>query len=307
MIKNTTDAGHGGGDSGCVFRENGKLIMEKDIALSIERYCSLYLNNNTNKKVVNSRTRTSDVSTTLTSRSDLANNLKSKSFASIHINDAKNPEANGLETLYNPNKPRSKELAQCIHKRVWETGLFRTDRGLKARTNLSVLNRTNMPQALAELGFIKDSRDRAAITNPTNQKILGEAIAKGILDFHKIEVQDKPELNIPEENKEWLEVKDTNIKIDGKNRILAGGRIAGETYIKLRDIADLLGFIVGYEKDSDTPTIDFNKVDILLNGNKEELQNLKINNENFVKIRDAYEKDGKAVEWDNKEKLIVVE
>ena len=54
--------------------------------------------------------------------------------------------------------------------------------------------------------------------------------------------------NISKEN-EWLEVKYTNIKIDSKNRIVACGRITGETYIKLRDIADLLRLQVGYEKD----------------------------------------------------------
>ncbi len=153
------DAGHGGTDSGAT----GNGYREKTMTLSILLGAKKMFDKDSRFKVY--YTRTSDTYPSLTDRSNLANNYDADLFISIHINSASS-SAHGTETLYNSSRNKvtakngltSKKLATYIQKSVVATTGF-TNRGIKNRTDLSVLNKTKMPACLIEYGFISNSTE----------------------------------------------------------------------------------------------------------------------------------------------------
>ena len=168
------DAGHVGMDSGAT----GNGFREKNMTLQILLGAKRMFDNDSRFKVY--YTRTSDTYPSLTDRSKLANDYGADLFVSIHINSA-SASAHGTETLYNSsrnvvtakNGMTSRELATYIQQSVVATTGF-TNRGLKNRTDLSVLNRTTMPACLIEYGFIsnaKESREMNANTTRYGQEL----------------------------------------------------------------------------------------------------------------------------------------
>lgn len=85
-------------------------------------------------------------------------------FISIHCNAAATSSAHGVEVLYNTYSAKGKQLAQiALDCLVKQTGL--TNRGIKPRSDLHVLNRTKAPAILIETAFI---------SNPSEEKLLKE-------------------------------------------------------------------------------------------------------------------------------------
>lgn len=175
------DAGHGGMDSGATGNGYREKMMTLDILLGAKR-C---FDNDSRFKVY--YTRTSDTYPSLTDRSDLANNYGADLFISIHINSA-SASAHGTETLYNSSRNTvtakngltSRELATYIQRAVVSTTGF-TNRGLKNRTDLSVLNRTSMPACLIEYGFISNTQEAREMNANTTR--YGEELYKAIVGY----------------------------------------------------------------------------------------------------------------------------
>ena len=113
---------------------------------------------------------------------DTANNSNADIFISIHCN-AFNGAANGTETCIYPGSGVSYNLGNCIQNQIVES-LGTTDRGLKERPGLYVLNCTDMPAVLVELAFI-DNEDDAALLRD-NQDDFARAIARGITDYQNL-------------------------------------------------------------------------------------------------------------------------
>lgn len=101
-------------------------------------------------------------------------------FVSIHCN-AFNGIANGVETLSYPSDIKGYKLAECIQNQILDTFEDLTDRGLKARTDLAVLNGTDMPAVLVEMAFIDNPDD--AILLRDRQDDFARAIARGVTDY----------------------------------------------------------------------------------------------------------------------------
>jgi N-acetylmuramoyl-L-alanine amidase len=138
------DPGHGGNDSGALGPSG---LEEADVALSIsiklaegliERGLNVFL------------TRTADVFVELADRCEIANDFEADYFLSVHLNSDGATTA-GIETLYASSN--GKAFAAPIQAAlISATG--DKDRGLKKRTDLYVLNGTEMPAILTEVGFI---------------------------------------------------------------------------------------------------------------------------------------------------------
>ena len=82
---------------------------------------------------------------------------------SLHMNAAENDTASGTEVLYSHAAPKNKPVAADMSKAVAET-LGLKDRGAKsssdsARGHLAILDKTNPPAFLVELGFVTNRRD----------------------------------------------------------------------------------------------------------------------------------------------------
>ena len=215
------DAGHGGKDSGAC----GAYSKEKNIALT----AAIYLGEELTKLGFEVMyTRTTDTYVKLIDRARLANNRKADLFVSIHCNSAASAKAHGTETLcYEPC--RVGELIQ--EALIKETGL--TNRGLKTRKDLAVLNLTEMTAVLVEMAFISNPDEEDLLKNEAWLKRCVKAIARGICNCY----------GTPQ-TKQEVETVTMNVGNTSKTvkRILKNG----ENYIRLRDLESILK--ISYEK-----------------------------------------------------------
>lgn len=175
------DAGHGGKDPGT----SGNGMQEKNLTLTIAQKIEQELQGSGIKVYM---TRNSDVYPENSTRAQTANDIADL-MVSIHINSG--PEtANGTETLYqvhaNDSSARltSKQLAEILQANmISATG--NTNRGVKLRTDLLILNRTTVPSAIVEVIFITNTGDALKISNPSYQDQVAQAIADGIQEAVK--------------------------------------------------------------------------------------------------------------------------
>lgn len=147
-------------------------LRESDVAASV---CNK-LSNVLSKTGIEIRSLQSD---SLYEIADSANNWPADIFVSVHCNSF-NSVANGAETLHYPGSSSSQALARFVQTEMINA-LDLTDRGLKERGNLYVLNSTDMPAILIEMAFIDNEHDNALLKN--NQDDFVNAIAKGIVKY----------------------------------------------------------------------------------------------------------------------------
>ena len=168
------DPGHGGPDVGAT-RNN---IFEKDLNLAVAK--KLYdLLKKQGLKV--EMTRTNDINPTLQERCDFSNNRPAVLFVSVHTNASVNEGPNGIEThFYHDN---SVELANIVHKHlIAETNAF--DRGT-IKSMFYVINHTNVPSILVEMGYISNDNEREALLTEERKNQTAKAIADGITEYLK--------------------------------------------------------------------------------------------------------------------------
>lgn len=171
------DAGHGGEDVGAVLEKR----YEKDDTLKVSKLVKKHLQKQGIKVVM---TRNKDTSVSLEERCKIANKKKAKLFVSIHRNSAET--GNGIEIWCNSKKRETDiQLADSILTKLQKTEI-QDNRGIKygtisgETTDYYVLNNTNMPSCLIELGFISNKKDNALLDN--HMEDYAEAIANGILE-----------------------------------------------------------------------------------------------------------------------------
>lgn len=182
MYNIVLDPGHGGEDPGAISLENG--LREKDITLKIALYAKEFLLKN--YKVNVKLTRENDVFIKLRDRSKIAKRFKADFFVSIHVNAG---GGTGFESyIYLETKDLTLAFQRSLHNKILETLHHQygdvANRGLR-RANYAVLRETSMPAVLTENLFIE--RDFKLLKDELFLKDLGEAHAKGIVDFLKIE------------------------------------------------------------------------------------------------------------------------
>ncbi len=147
-------------------------LAENEIALSIGELVKKYLTDAGCEAELLQNERLSYICA-------MANRSGAELFVSIHCN-AYNGVANGTETLFYPGDKEGKRLAECIDKQIVDTFDI-TDRGVKERGDLAVLNGTYMPAVLVETAFIDNDHD--AIILRDQQDEMARAIARGITDY----------------------------------------------------------------------------------------------------------------------------
>jgi N-acetylmuramoyl-L-alanine amidase len=179
MKKICVDAGHGGSDPGAVGQ---KELEEADCNLTVANYLADYLETNLGLAV--EMTREDDIFVALENRCAISNNFGADYFVSIHCN-SDGPDAVGIETLF--ASEAGEELAQPVH----DTLILATgdrDRGLKYRDNLYVLNGTNCPAILVEIGFISHAETESKLAQEDYLRQVANAIGRGIGEYLDIPV-----------------------------------------------------------------------------------------------------------------------
>ncbi len=173
------DAGHGGRDPGAI----GNGIQEKDVVLPISLELGRALQSMGYSVYY---TRTNDVEVDLEPRVASAESVNADLFVSIHANSlaSRNSGVNGVETFHARGSTVGKELAQYVQSQIIaNTGA--TDRSVKA-AGFYVIARTSMPAILVETGFVTNPTEAANLNNPSYQKRMAEAIARGIDQFMRV-------------------------------------------------------------------------------------------------------------------------
>ena len=170
------DAGHGAKDPGAVSGGS----TEKELNLIISQKLSARLKQEGYEIIT---TRDTDVFIELVDRAAAANNSDADLFISIHHNAAGSSAANGIETLYYPSDD-NKALAQIFHSEMVKAS-GANDRKIIPRANLVVLNRTKMPAALLELGYMTNSSELANLKDDAYQNAMVEGIVKAVNRYFK--------------------------------------------------------------------------------------------------------------------------
>lgn len=179
------DAGHGGHDYGCVKGSTA----EKTITLAVAKEVGRLVEKNL-KDVKVAYTREKDKYLTLQERCDIANKRGAQLFISIHANSSRNPMACGTETYFSTNVPqkganwgKSEMLALLMQKHYKSHGRT-VSRGVKQRA-LYVIEHTNMPGVLTEIGFCTNRTEDAFINSKDGQSQLAYAIFEALKEWQE--------------------------------------------------------------------------------------------------------------------------
>lgn len=165
------DAGHGGANPGATY--NGR--QEKDDVLALTLAVGDILEAN---RVNVYYTRTNDVYESPYQKAMEGNAVGADYFVSIHRNSSPYPnQYTGVESLVYNRYGRAAQLAANINRRLEQVGFV--DQGVNEGTNLVVLNSTQMPAVLLEVGFINTDADNRLYDERFDE--IARAIADGIL------------------------------------------------------------------------------------------------------------------------------
>lgn len=168
------DPGHGGTDPGAT---NGALY-EKDVVLDIALKLKKLLQDAGYEVFM---TREKDIYNTPYQKAAYGNNVKADIFVSIHCNSATSEQANGTETLIYGG-PEGERLGKCIQESLIKE-LVLTDRGVKIRKELTVLNSTNMPAVLVETAFISNPEEKLLLLKTEFKAKVSLGIFNGIEEY----------------------------------------------------------------------------------------------------------------------------
>ena len=123
-------------------------------------------------------TRTTDVYDSPYQKAQKANQVGADYFVSIHRNASPYPnQYTGVESLVYSRYSRAARLAERINYQLEQVGFV--NQGVNERPNLVVLNSTQMPAVLVEVGFINTDADNQLFDERFYD--IAQAIADGIL------------------------------------------------------------------------------------------------------------------------------
>lgn len=249
MIKISIDDGHGLETAGKRTPKfaDGSFLKENEFNRVVAGYLELALKR-CGFVVVQTAPEDNDVS--LATRAKRANSAKSDLHISIHANAFGHDwnGANGIETfVYKLADKQTVNIAKTVQKElISATGL--KDRGVKENPNLYILHATKMPAILVECGFMTNPKEAELLRSDSYRQKVAEAICKGVCQYFGQYYQPK---------KEVYQVEQASMIVDGKEYEIQRILKDGNNYIKVRDIADILGYTVSSK--GSTPVLNKRK------------------------------------------------
>jgi N-acetylmuramoyl-L-alanine amidase len=124
-------------------------------------------------------TRTEDIYESPSQKARSANEMGGDLFVSIHRNSGEIPgQYTGVETLVYSNQGLPRKVAENVNKNLEQVGYKNI--GISERRGLVVLNSTQMPAVLIEVGFINAAVDNRLFDEKFQET--AQAIADGIAE-----------------------------------------------------------------------------------------------------------------------------
>lgn len=166
------DAGHGGKDLGA--QTDG--FAEKDYTLSIAKQI---VSQNQNKNIEFVLTRDGDQFVSLNERTEKINAVKPDLVISIHLNNAQNTDASGIEFYVsneNSQYDKSMKYAEMLSENFGNS-IF-NNRGVKDN-RFHILRNSDCPAIIANIGFVSNRKDRDYLKSEGSK----HEIANKILSF----------------------------------------------------------------------------------------------------------------------------
>lgn len=175
------DAGHGGYDGGCEYKD----ANEKTITLEIALKTGALLEDAGYKVIY---TRTTDIALGTYEYEDLSNRVNlgvqagGSVFVSLHLNITEDIQERvyGFEVYANDRMKESETLAESVIENL-EDLQYSTSRGVLNGDGLHLVIENPLPAILVELGFLDDDMDRAYLTSDTGQNKIAKALAEAIM------------------------------------------------------------------------------------------------------------------------------
>lgn len=179
-MKICLDPGHGGKDPGAIGPNRTK---EKDIVLSVSH---MLFNILVQQKHSVTLTRAADFFIPLWKRAEIANDIPTDIFISIHCNSSTSPKSHGWEIWTSPGETGADALATHIGQ-AWKQDFSQmrirsdfSDGDVDKERNLAVLRKTFMPAVLVELQFLNNPKWETFLKSQQNQKAMAQTIAEGV-------------------------------------------------------------------------------------------------------------------------------
>jgi len=174
------DAGHGGEDSGS--QKDG--VEEKELTFSVAKKLR-ELGDEKEIKII--LTRRNDGAMTITDRIDLTNDFRGDLLISIHVNADAKDSRSGIDCYVsesNIQNGESKEFGDILINNL------KSVKGIGVNeiktANFNLLEKTEIPSVLIELGYLTSTNDFNFITDNDNQDILAEKIFVSIKEFKNL-------------------------------------------------------------------------------------------------------------------------
>lgn len=198
MITILLDAGHGGVDSGAVYKN----YIEKNFNLKITLTLKKYIEDNF-KDIIVYLTRSGDNELSLSARYGLSNQLRPSIFISIHCNAG---GGTGFESYLRENPSKVETFYRnVIHDNIvtYNNKFKITNRGKKIK-NMDVTYYNLYPAMLLEVLFIDNPNDIKFLLDDNYIKGWCEAVANGLASIFNLskkstalEIPTTPEITPP--------------------------------------------------------------------------------------------------------------
>jgi N-acetylmuramoyl-L-alanine amidase len=174
------DPGHGGKDPGAIGLGG---LREVDVILPVAKRVSELLEK---QGIAVKMTRNSDYFVGLDERVTMSRDAGATLFVSIHANSIDNrPDVNGLEVYhYNLGKSFAETVHSAVLDYVNKNGFYLANRNVRSARFL-VLRKSAIPAILVETGYLTSEAESARLRREDYQKVMAEAIAKGIVQYIK--------------------------------------------------------------------------------------------------------------------------
>jgi|GEM_PF-6862655 N-acetylmuramoyl-L-alanine amidase len=171
------DPGHGGSDPG-THGPNG--VDEKTVTLAVARDLAPLLKHHHVRFIL---TRDRDKYVSLRRRVAIANRNHAALFVSLHCDEYSHHQMHGFTVIYAQGASTdSRQAARLIAKGLERKHFYLHAVRAEVR-HLYVLDNTNCPAVLVEMGFMSDPGDLRYLCSIRGQHRLAEGIADGIVDY----------------------------------------------------------------------------------------------------------------------------